>query len=162
MHGQGNHEGVGIWCSVFTMNYSPCTEYFARVYKVCLLKKKQKKPHCFTVIRSPRLFFLKISWLKQVSKCQFMTRIDTKIGKGCEIRECQGEEGPTPWAVSSCRRRTPHLHCLIAAAAALLTHVGGAVTSGLLASSGLGTSPKLLHQPVGFQLYPSSKASPLK
>lgn len=121
-----------------------------------------KKIHCFTVIRGPRLFSLKISWVKQISECQFMIRINTKVGKDCETGECQGEGGPTPWAVSSCRRRAPHLHCSIAAAAALVTRVGDAVTSSSLASFGLGASPKLLHRPAGFRLYPSSKVSPLK
>lgn len=91
-----------------------------------------------------------------------MIRIDTKVGKDCETGECQREGWPTAWAVSSCRRRTPQLHCSIAAAAALLTHVGDAVTSSSLANFGLEASPKLLHRRVGFQLYPSSKVSPLK
>lgn len=33
---KGSHEGVDIWCNVFTMDYSPCIDYFSRRCKVCL------------------------------------------------------------------------------------------------------------------------------
>lgn len=93
MYGQGSHEGLDVWYSVFTINYSPCTEHFARACKVCLFCFL--KIHSFTVIRDPRLFSLKISWMKQVLECQFMTRIAMKMGKDCETEECQGEGGPS-------------------------------------------------------------------
>lgn len=42
MHRQVSREGVYVWCSVFTLSYTPCIEYFARACEVCLFYKKKK------------------------------------------------------------------------------------------------------------------------
>lgn len=71
----------------------------------------------------------------------------------------KGKGGPL---LGQCPAAGGELPICTAAAAALVTRVGDAVTSSSLASSSLGASPKLLYRPAGFQLYPSSKVSPLK
>lgn len=117
----------------------------------------------FHSYRDPRLFSWRFPGLKQVSECQFMTRVGTKIGKDCET-ETRGAHslGSIRLQERNSLSALPE-SCSSCTADTCVGRMGGAVTSGSLASLGLGVSPKFLHQSVGFQLlYPSSKVSLLK